>query len=210
MVRMLPRIIGVLIALAGFIVMLGWLLYIPVLTSIVPTLISMKFNTALSFFLGGIMLYFLDVYMTYRNDVAQIIVITMANIILLLMGTLLVSFVFKINTGIEELFIKETVGAVATVMPGAPSVGAMIGFVLFASGGLLALTRKKPFCDVVRIFGLMNVWIGVTVLVGYAVRSPILEFNLFGSNPVAPNAAFLICLSGIGLFLLAQIHEHSK
>ncbi len=55
----IAEVLGVVVLLLGLVVMLGWIFDISVLKSILPVWVTMKFSTALCFFLSGFTLYFI-------------------------------------------------------------------------------------------------------------------------------------------------------
>ena len=58
--RDVARALAVAVSITGSVVMVGWILDIDALKSILPTWVTMKFSTALSFTLSGITLYFMS------------------------------------------------------------------------------------------------------------------------------------------------------
>jgi len=53
------KILANIVMITGVMVMFGWVADIPILTSILPQWVTMKFSTALSFFISGVVLYFI-------------------------------------------------------------------------------------------------------------------------------------------------------
>ncbi|MFQ5586088.1 MAG: hypothetical protein ACE5GF_04615 [Thermodesulfobacteriota bacterium] len=45
----ISRLLGIIVTLTGLMVMVGWIIDIPILKSILPHWVTMKFSTALSF-----------------------------------------------------------------------------------------------------------------------------------------------------------------
>ena len=111
---------GVIVTLSGLTVMLGWILDINALKSILPIWVTMKFSTALCFFLSGITLYFIASSQEKGLSIAQVVLPATTLGILLLMSTLLISVFIGVRTGVEDLFVRETEGAVKTTTPGRP------------------------------------------------------------------------------------------
>ena len=71
--KTLAKILAGIVTLGGLVVMFGWFLDIPILTSILPQWVTMKFNTALSFFLGGLTLFFIIEIFEGRRERSEII-----------------------------------------------------------------------------------------------------------------------------------------
>ncbi len=200
-----PKIIGIILSVAGLSTMIGWFLNIPILKSIHPFWISMKFTTALCFFLSGIVLYFTSKIEEGDRELAAII-LPIANLpIFLLMGGFILSSVLGIDMGLEELFVKELGNPNLPYTPGKPSLITMINFILTAITGVTAgfsfpLKKTLQF-----LFGSFMIFIGTLDVAGYLLKQPILYFDLPGvSSPISINAAVLFILLGSGLL---SIHK---
>src|SRR6185436_14653483 len=98
----------------GLLFITAWIFDISFLKNFSSSWISIKFITALCFFLTGIKLYFMLDHQKGKVQPAQIILSATSLIIILIMATLLAAFFFGIRTGIEDLFIEESSGAVQT------------------------------------------------------------------------------------------------
>ncbi|MBS3176658.1 hypothetical protein J4457_05480 [Candidatus Woesearchaeota archaeon] len=53
----IAKILAFIVMLGGVIVVIGWILGVPLIKSIMPQWVAMKFSTAISFFLSGLILY---------------------------------------------------------------------------------------------------------------------------------------------------------
>ena len=195
--------LGTIVALAGLVVMIGWILDIAVLKSILPVWVTMKFSTALCFFLSGITLYIIANSQEKGLGIAQVVLPITTLCILLLMATLLISVFIGLRTGVEDLFVKEAEGAVKTTTPGRPSVGTMINFVLMATAGILTILDiarlKVKFLAIGRIVA----FIGSVAIVGYIFNTPVLYYTVEGfSTAMAFHTAILFVLLGVGLISL--------
>jgi len=189
----------------GIIVMVGWFFNIPILTSILPFWVTMKFTTALSFLLSGLILYFVIQYRQGKTEIANIALPISALIILLLMTTLLVSIFVGVRTGIEDLFVQEVEGAVKTTTPGRPSAGTMVAFILISSLALLTLFNLSNIKKWIFWLGIIIGLIGGVGVLGYVIGIPLLYYTVKGgSTAMAFHTAILFTLLGIGLFLLGK------
>lgn len=193
-------IIAAIVSLAGFVVMAGWIFSIPILASWIPDAITMKFTTALSFFLSGIILYCIG-RAPRVGCRADGIVLPMASFILaLIMGTFLASVMFGIHTGIEDVFVKDLTPAVHASVPGRPAVPTAIAFLLVAAVGFFWTAEAGARIAIVRVCGSIVAVIGGVALVGYLIDQPALYYVVVGvSNPVAFSSAILFVLLGTGL-----------
>ena len=196
------KFLSFFVAIVGILVIIGWIFDIGMLKSVLPNTVEMKFVTALCFIAGGIVLYSAAEEQPEDSFVIQAILPAAILLILTLMATLLITSLFGISTTIDNLFIKEQVGAINTVAPGRPSIVSMINFVFVAlSGALISLGYRKYlwwFGSLVSITG------GVAVL-GYIVNRPILYYLIVGrTTAMALNTAILFIVIGFGFVLCAK------
>lgn len=199
------RILSIIVIIGGAIVMAGWILDIEVLKSILPMWVTMKFSTALSFFLSGITLYFITSFFEKRADLVQIALSLTTLMILLLMATLLVSTFLDVRTGVEDLFVRETEDAVKTTTPGRPSVGTMINFILVAIAGILTLFDMKKLGQKIYVIGSIILVIGSLAVLGYVLSMPFLYYTVEGfSTAMALHTAILFIITGAGFSLFRK------
>lgn len=194
------NILAGIISLAGLMVMAGWILDIPILASWIPGEITMKFATALSFFLSGIVLYCIG-RLPRPGEVWSDLVLTMVSFSLaLLMGTFLLYIIAGIHIGIEDIFVKDTTPTVHDSIPGRPSIPAAIAFTLVAAAGFFWTGEIKKYGVIVRMCGVIVAAIGGVAIVGYLAGIPVLYYAVTGvSNPIAVSSAALFALLGVGL-----------
>jgi len=201
--RKTAKILSLVVIIAGVMVITGWIFDIGILKSISPAWVSMKFTTAIAFVLSGITLYFIARAVEGEFDKAQVVLSITSLIIILLMGTLFFSAILKIRTGAEDLFIKETAGAVKTVTPGRPSLPTMVNFILIASAGILTTLNPGNLRSKLKIIGVVVGLIGATAVVGYCLNAPHLYYYIEGVNSaIALHTAALFMVLGIGLICL--------
>ena len=201
--RKIARVLSLIVIIAGICVIIGWIFDIGFLKSILPSWVSMKFDTAIAFVLSGITLYFIVGAAEGEFDKAQVVLSITSLIIILLMGTLFFSSVLKIRTGVEDLFIKEAARTVKTVTPGRPSIPTMFNFILIASAGILTILNPEKFRLKLKIIGVAVGAIGATAIFGYIINAPILYYFVEGINSaIALHTAGLFVLLGIGLICL--------
>ena len=91
----------------GLVVMFGWFANVDLLKSILPNWTSMKFSTALSFLMTGIIIYLLAEQRHTNSDLAKILIPAPIVVILFFMVTFLVSNLSGITTGIENILVTE-------------------------------------------------------------------------------------------------------
>lgn len=195
--------ISLTVSVAGIAVMLGWSFDIPVLKSLCPDCVSMKFDTAVCFFLSGMTLYFIARASEGEIDKAQMGTSITSLILLLIMGTLFFSNLLGIQTGVEELFFRESHPSAMTVIPGRPSMPTMINFILMALAGILTMLNFDRFQPRLRVIGLIVAASGGLAVIGYCFNIPVFYYYVEGVNAaMAVHTAVLFVLLGIGLLCL--------
>src|SRR3989339_535826 len=198
--RKIARVLSFIVIIAGVTVIIGWIFNIEILKSISPSWVSMKFDTAISFLLSGIVIYSITKVQEGEFDKAQIIISITSLIIILLMGILFFSTLFRIHTGLENLFISETAGGVKTVVPGRPSIPTMINFILIAVSGILSIGNLEKVHKKLKIIGITIGIIGALAVIGYIINISFLYYYIKGVNSaMACHTAILFVLLGIGL-----------
>lgn len=208
----IAKLLSIIVTIGGAVVMAGWILEIEVLITILPIWVTMKFSTALSFFVSGIILYFVtDANANDSSDLTHIILSSAVIIILLLMATPLLSTFLNIRTGIEDLFVKEAKDAVQTSTHGRPSIGTMVNFILVALTGIITMYELKNLDRKLFIFGLIITIIGIIAIVGYVFSIPLLYFSFEDySTAMAIHTAILFIILGIGFLLQRKSFENGN
>jgi methyl-accepting chemotaxis protein len=173
------KILGVVVASLGFVVILGWIFDLPVLKSILPGLVTMKANAAICFILGGVSLWLWHKnryeesnrvgeqqsdrsFNSSKHLIIQVFAILMIAIALLT----LMQYVFNINLGIDQLLFKESLGAVNTTAPGRMAPNTAWNFLLFGSA-LLLLSLPQPNYLPAQLFSLLAFLIAFLGFLGY-------------------------------------------
>ena len=201
--RKIVRVLSLVVSIAGFMVIIGWIFHIGFLKSITPAWVSMKITTAIAFVLSGITLYFIVRAAEGEFDKAQVVLSITSLAIILLMGLLFFSAVLKVHTGAEDLFIKDAPDAVMSVVPGRPSIPTMFNFMLIGAAGILTLLNPEKSRLKLKIIGLIIAAIGVIAIFGYCLNAPLLYYYIEGINSaIAFHTAALFVLLGTGLLCL--------
>lgn len=195
--------ITALVVFISILVMIGWQFDIDAFKNILPYWVTMKVSTAFAFFLSGITLFFVAKATEKDITYAEVVLPGTTLALLLLMATLLMSNIFGIDTGIEEVFVKESAGAVNTTIPGRPSVGTMINFILIALSGIITLYKPQQLKLILFIIGWIVVVSGSLALIGYIINVPLLYYRVEAwSSAMAIHTACLFILLGAGLVIL--------
>jgi hypothetical protein len=196
----LPSLLSAIVTLTGLTVMAGWIFDVPILKSILPVWVTMKFVTALSFVLSGIVLWSIACELKGKECLAQVLLPVCALSLFLIMFTLLVSSFLGIRTGIEDLFVRESAFAVGTTTPGRPSIVTMFSFCLVATAGAIVMLKPRNTRKILFVFGMIVAFIGALGVLGYLLNVPWLFYSVKGiSTAMACHTAILFVLLGIGL-----------
>lgn len=197
------KAIAIVVAGAGLLEMSAWWLGIEFLKTLGTGYVTMKFSTALSFLLSGVVLYYLADAARGEMSGAQVALPISALIILLLMATLLASAIFGVEAGVEALFAKEEPGAAMTEVPGMPSITTMLDFILVAATGIAVLLKQNVLPGWFRFAGAIIALTGAAALVGYLIGEPRLYFLFPGlSGAMAIPTAILFVLTGAVLIMI--------
>ena len=201
----ISRILSIIVMLAGIVVMIGWIKDIDILKSILPIWVTMKFTTALCFLLSGSIVFILAGSLSKHTTSSRVVLPLLTLLILLIMGTLLASSFLEIRTGVEDLFVKETGGAIKTSTPGRPSAGTITSFILVATAGLLAMFKIQSLPSILRLVGWIVITLGLLAVLGYVLDEPLLYYTLEGwSSAMAFHTALLFIVLGSSLCLSDQ------
>jgi hypothetical protein len=193
---------GIFVSLSGALVMAGWLFGVEVLKRILPVWGSMKFSAALSFVMCGIMLYLIARFQKKDREVAVIVLPVASMIVVLLMATMFTSTIIGANVGVEEMFVKDSMGLAGGATPGRPSIATMLNFILLATAGFLTTMDVKRLNRAPVIIGTIVAVIGSIAVLGYITGRPLLYFAFSGrSSPMAIHTAILFVLCGAGAAL---------
>lgn len=112
-----PRISSVAVFLVGCIVLVGWQFALPMLTSLLPGISTMKANTAVGFIPCGISLWLLSY--KQAKEPTRLLGNACATLTVL-MGLLTLSeYIFNRNLGIDQLLFKDTLTAACFCLAGA-------------------------------------------------------------------------------------------
>ncbi len=201
----LPESIGIFVSLSGLVIMAGWFFGIEILKIILPFRGSMKFSSAFSFFLSGIMLYFIARFKKKDRELAVIIIPIISMVIFILMASLFAAMVLGVSVGIEEILLKDSMIIDGTVAPGRPSVATMLNFFLIATMGILTTMNIKKLNKLLVIFGVMIAVIGLISVLGHSVNQPLLYYIGLGKfRLMAIYSAILFILWGAGAVLVEK------
>jgi len=193
---------GIITALAGFVVLLGWLFDSNTLKTLALGGITVKANTAIAFMLAGLTLILLQ-----RKELRKNLLIAriLAGALTILGSLVILQYIFNINLGIDEFLFHETEDAFGTVIPGRLAPNAALNFILI---GLLFLSLSYPKYErslfnfsllittfIISIIGLSGYIFGIEMLTG---------IEAFTKMPLATSVIFIILCTGIFLLMFGK------
>lgn len=185
---------SVVVAVAGLAVMVGWLFDIPILKSILPHYVSMKFNTALGFVFAGTALWCLLCEGKWWRELGR----ALAILVFALGAMSLSEYVWGWDLGIDNLFIQEPPGAVGTAFPGRMSAVTAIAFVLTGISLLPVNTVVGWRLLTSQLLALTVVFLSLLALIGYYYsQSTFFSFGFYSS--VALHTSLLFFILGLGV-----------
>ena len=131
-----PRVAAAIAVTVGAAALVGWASDLPLLTSIVPGLSSLKVNTAAAFILGGVSLWLSD-----APSQAGVWIGTGCAAAVGAIGLLTLSeYLFGWELGIDQLLFRGPAAAVATPFPGRMGLNTALSFSLLS---VPLLTRDR-------------------------------------------------------------------
>lgn len=198
-------IVAKIVIVTSCVVMVGWFFDIGIFKSILPDFVTMKFVTALSFLLSGIILLLVNYKSSNDSSLIDIMIPSTSFLIAMIMGTTLLSVVFGFQSGIEKIFVIETSDAILTPVPGRPSIGTMAGFMLATIVGFISFTTIRKKNKIYFLIGNIISLLGIVALVGYIFSVPELYYSAQGiSSAMAVHTAALFVLVGTGFVSLSK------
>lgn len=207
----ITRILASIVIVIGLVVIIGWLIDLDTLKSIVPTWVTMKFSTAVSFLMSGIVVMLMNEYRNNNSEFARIFLFAPLIIILFFMATLLVTTLMGTSSGVSSLFVQEDPGAIGSVKAGTPSLGTMVNFILIIGVGFTSLLTDIRHSKYSLYSGAIVLVIGIIALVGYGIGDPTLYYQVEGiSGAMAIHTAIAFSLVGIGMMTVVKSERKSE
>ncbi len=134
-----PTVAGILAVAVGVTVLLGWLLGLDTLKSLVPGLLTMKVNTAITFALMGIGLLLAARADTARGRFAAVVPVAAGLLLATVTGS---QYLIGRDLGIDQWLFREAPGQIGTVQPNRMSTMTVISFLLLGTAIILAVHRR--------------------------------------------------------------------
>jgi len=196
---------GAMVSMASVIVLLGWMFEIfdiYLYGNILPQRIGMKFTSALSFLLSGLLLLSIASANEKKSTSSGTLHQVTSMGIMLIVIVMLISSLEGSKTGIEHWFVGDAAYAIKGDVAGSISFGTMLAFVVISLVGILTMINP-PKASLLLLAGIVESTVGGFSFVGRLLNIPILYFGIEGvtAGIILP-AAILITLLGTGLLVL--------
>ncbi|MFA6431225.1 MAG: ATP-binding protein [Candidatus Margulisiibacteriota bacterium] len=187
--------IALLSIAAGFVVIGGWIFDVSVFKSVLPGLVTMKFNSALAFVLTGLSFVILQ---TKRSNRSVVWLGRFCSVLALLIGVLtFFEYIFGFDLGIDQLIIVEPAGAVLTTHLGRMAILTAINFILLNLALLLSNKRVKFWEPLALLVGMIS----FESIVAYLFGVKFFLFTQTGFTAMAVHTAVLFFVLAVGIFL---------
>lgn len=188
--RTLSRLAAAVVTALGCLVIAGWLFNIDGIKSVVPTLATMKFNTALAFALAGIGLWNLRTQRRFAQAAAFLVT---------LLGLLTVAeYLFGWDLGIDQWLVRDTATA-PDLFPGRPSLMTAFNFLLLGSA-LMVLVRTRRY-GIANVLELLVASLSLIAILGYLYSVESL-YRIGPFSTVALHTALLFAVLCLGMLVV--------
>ena len=205
-------ILGTVIVVVGSFVLLGWFLNIEILKSLAPNWVTMKFTTALSFTLSGILILSVVKFLKTKLEFHRIAIVIPSVCVVFFMIFGLAENLLNIDSAIFKLFLDYDSG-IHSIKKGLPSLGTMISFLTIGICGLSFLFSPKIVNKLIKSAGFSVFLVGVIGITGYIFGIPLFYYEIETiSGAMALHTAILFSLTGTAFWILSkkQLHIPSR
>jgi diguanylate cyclase (GGDEF)-like protein/PAS domain S-box-containing protein len=185
---------GLLVALIGFLVLLGWIFDIQELKSFLPGFQTTKINTAIVFILSGVVLWNINskkyrIYFYFKN---------LAIFFIFLIGVLTLSqYIFNSDFGIDEFLIRD-VQTAPNSFPGRMSFASSVCTILIGIALIWIDHPKEKIRNLSQYPSVIVITISFLAIIGYLYDVQAL-YRLDTYSTMGVNAAigFMLCALSI-------------
>jgi cytochrome bd-type quinol oxidase subunit 2 len=194
--RRLPRLAAVLVVTVGAMVLAGWALQLPVLTTMLPSLPAMMPNTAVAFSAAGVALWLLGPQQTsrWRHRAGQGLGLLVALFGLMVLGQYLTGWPLEP----DRWLFGDQLTELGMRFPGRPSPHTALAFVLVGLAlGLLDADRRRGHRPAL-VLAPLSVAVALMALLGYIYQVPYL-YGLSQVTGMALPTVVVFLLLNIGL-----------
>lgn len=197
----ISRILGIIIGLIGALVICGWLFNVPIVTSVIPGYVAMKFNTACCFLAAGISILFLFSDNIFKKNSGKIL-----SVLVSLVGLLtLLQYGTGIRLGIDEfLWNQKTTENIEHSGRMSPATALN----LLAAGTALFLLYIHRFQQVIQLLAFLITGIAILALVNNNFNSDYRSNLPFFSN-MAVHTAFTFFILAAAILFVPWVRTNS-
>jgi PAS domain S-box-containing protein len=194
---------GIVSAVAGLLILAGWLFDFTPLKTFGISPVPMKANPALAFFFAGISLILLN--LKSKSKTTVVIAKTFAAIVFLIGLITVFEYLFQINSTVDQILFKDAPGAILTTIPGRMSFVLALGLT-FEGMALLSAGIKNQFAK-----GLITLAAGIGLLsiLSYILRLTVL-LEMVGVNTIALNSSILLLILSAGIYFSLPERKSEK
>ncbi|MEH0155202.1 ATP-binding protein [Limibacter armeniacum] len=184
------RWVAYLMMVAGILVMFGWIIDFKPLLSVVPGLPTMKFNTALCFFLSGATLVTVSDQGLYLDSLNRFF----STLVFLIGGLTLIEHALDRQFGIDEIFVKDQISIVTKYSePGRMSTATSFCFVLFSSAFILFKFKRGKTNFFGQLLLHLVTIISMVSFISYLYGVPVLsKLSIFTSMAIHTSLMFVL------------------
>lgn len=196
---MLSRVAGILSALLGFSVLLGWYTHNTTLLRVSPLFVAMAYNTALGFFLAGLGMIASEI----SPSRPLLFVKLFTGTAILLLGILTLSeYLVGVNLGIDQLFMHSYLRSGVTA-PGRMAFCTALCFALIGVSELMGQARAFSLRPLLTAtIGSLVIGLGVIALSGY-FTGIVASYTWGAFTRMAVHTAVGFLILGIGVIAYA-------
>jgi PAS domain S-box-containing protein len=202
---------AITVFLASTVIIIGWMFNIAILKSIHPDFVSIKANTAISFFLvGGAILLMHDSFSTRINlktlhRLRFRVAIFFSVIVIIITVLVTIQFIFNIHIGIDELLFLDDPHAVDSYAPGRMAPNTAFGLLILSTAILLLSVKKNAFVLTSQLLALFVLLLSILPILGYIYQIRSLFAHIL-STSMAVYTAILFLLASLSILLMRPDH----
>ena len=198
----LAKILSGIVVFVWLVGILGWIFGIEWMTEIISGAGQVRLLAMISFVACGIILYSIIKNSEWKNKDSLFYLLALLSGLFLLIFVILTSVLqgigidFHLENFVSKVFSENLHDFIGSV----PSLFALGGFVLVVFAGISSIIN---FRRAIKIIGIVVALIGLTALLGYVIKNPLMYFDIAEiSNAMTVHVAVLFVLLGAGLALV--------
>ena len=198
-VNLAVKTLSIVIMLAGFIVILGWIFDVSAIKDVMSNASGMSLATAIAFDFTGVIVYYLNEHQKGNIFTASVIIPFFTSMILIL----LLYFLLLDFTGLHPVVDRLFIGHNEEILH-IPSPLTVLNFLLISLAAMMCIFNKPRYKRWFKTIGIVIVLTGLTAVLGYIFNQPIMYYLIEGNGGMAVHTASLFIITGISLFLLSK------